>query len=120
MYYVSVRRHFDAAHGLRGYNGKCEKFHGHRFEVVARVAASQLDRLGMAYDFRALKKDLEPIIDRLDHTNLNETPPFDEINPSSENIARFIYDELKKSLKVRLESVEVWESPDAWATYEEG
>jgi 6-pyruvoyltetrahydropterin/6-carboxytetrahydropterin synthase len=73
----------------------------------------------MAYDFRALKNDLDPIIDHLDHTNLNETPPFDEINPSSENIARFIYDELKKSLKVHLESVEVWESPDAWATYRE-
>jgi 6-pyruvoyltetrahydropterin/6-carboxytetrahydropterin synthase len=117
MYLVSVRRHFDAAHALRGYGGKCERFHGHRFEVVAHVTASQLDRLGMAYDFRALKKDLDAIIDRLDHTNLNEIPPFDEINPSSENIARFIYDELKKSLKVRLESVEVWESPDAWVTY---
>lgn len=82
------------------------------------MAVSQLDRLGMTYDFRALKKDLEPIIDRLDHTNLNETPPFDAINPSSEKIARFIYDELRKHLNVRLESVEVWESPDSWVTYQ--
>jgi len=117
MYLVSVRRHFDAAHALRGYGGKCETIHGHRFQAVVHVATEELDEIGMAYDFTTLKKALNLILERLDHSNLNETPPFDEINPSSENIARFIYDELQKKLKVRLESVEVWESPDAWVTY---
>ena len=118
MYQVRVRRHFDAAHALRGYKGKCEAMHGHRYEVVVCLEADELDDTGLAYDFTALKAVLEPIIQRFDHTLLNEAPPFDKINPSSENIARVIYDELLRCIEgARLSAVEVWESPDAWATY---
>jgi 6-pyruvoyltetrahydropterin/6-carboxytetrahydropterin synthase len=118
MYQVRVRRHFDAAHALRGYKGKCEATHGHRYEVVVCLEADELDDKGLAYDFTALKLALDPIIERLDHTLLNGVPPFDSMNPSSENIARVIYEELLGSIEgARLSAVEVWESPDAWATF---
>ena len=120
MYEISVENHFDAAHFLRGYQGKCEALHGHRFRVVARVSASKLDAIGIAYDFTELKRHLNDIISRLDHTCLNEVPPFDETNPSSENIATNIYNELKVKLAgapVSLSGIQVWESPQAWVTY---
>lgn len=118
MYHVHVRRHFDAAHGLRGYRGKCENLHGHRWEIVVCVRSTALDDKGMAFDFTVLKRELDAVLEHLDHHNLNEIPPFDCINPSSENIARLVYDELKKRLpEVDLAYVEAWESPDAWAAY---
>ena len=120
MYQVSVERHFDAAHFLRGYQGKCEAMHGHRFRVVARVKSSGLNDIGMAYDFTALKKHLDDILARYDHACLNEVPPFDKTNPSSENIAVTIYDELNLKLAgapVSLSCVEVWESPQSGIAY---
>lgn len=118
MYEVRVKRHFDAAHALRGYQGKCEALHGHRYQVVVCVQADKVDEIGLAYDFTVLKVALGSIIERFDHANLNEVPPFDQLNPSSENIARVIYEELGESIKgVNLASVEVWESPDAWVRY---
>ncbi|MHB9032404.1 MAG: 6-carboxytetrahydropterin synthase QueD [Anaerolineae bacterium] len=118
MYRVSVRRHFDAAHWLRCYRGKCENVHGHRWEIVVSVEGSELDSEGMAFDFTTLKKALDRVLDQYDHRNLNEVPPFDTINPSSENIARVIYEQLSTALPgVRISQVESWESPDAWATF---
>ena len=120
MYEISVENHFDAAHFLRGYQGKCEALHGHRFRVVAKVSASKLDTTGLAYDFTELKQHLNDILSRFDHTCLNDVPPFDEINPSSENIAANIYNELKAKLAgapISISSIEVWESPQAWVTY---
>ena len=120
MYQVSVEQHFDAAHFLRGYRGKCEAMHGHRFRVVVRVRAGAVDELGMAYDFTELKKHLGEILSRLDHTCLNDRAPFDRINPSSENIAATIYDELRAMLAsapVSLACVEVWESPQSGVAY---
>ncbi len=120
MYQVSVRQHFDAAHYLRGYRGRCERVHGHRFQVVVAVQAQELDDTGLALDFVELKGYLGQILSRFDHALLNEVPPFDSINPSSENIASTIYDELKDKLRetpVFISSIEVWESPDARITY---
>ena len=120
MYEISAERHFDAAHALRGYRGKCETTHGHRFKVVARLAAENLDDIGIAFDFTELKKHLDGILAGLDHTNLSEVPPFDQINPSSENLAAFIYGELIKRLPagmVTLRTIEVWESPEQWVSY---
>ena len=120
MYQVSIERHIDAAHYLRGYQGKCEALHGHRYRVVVKVEAQQLDDIGLAYDFSTLKRHLDKILSRFDHTCLNDVPPFDKINPSSENIASTIYDELKPKLAgapVSISSVEVWESPDSWVAY---
>ncbi|MBM4462592.1 MAG: 6-carboxytetrahydropterin synthase QueD [Chloroflexi bacterium] len=120
MYEVSVREHFDAAHYLRGYQGKCEKVHGHRFQVVVNVRAGETDEVGMAYDFTKLRRQLGEIVSRFDHTCLNDMPPFDRINPSSENIASTICSELQVRLKeagVSLYSVQVWESPHSAVTY---
>jgi 6-pyruvoyltetrahydropterin/6-carboxytetrahydropterin synthase len=120
MYHVSVEKHFDAAHYLRDYHGKCEALHGHRYRVVAKVKASQVNEIGLAFDFTVLKQHLDDILSRFDHTCLNDVPPFDKINPSSENIASTIYNELEPKLAgtpVSLSSVEVWESPDSWVAY---
>jgi 6-pyruvoyltetrahydropterin/6-carboxytetrahydropterin synthase len=120
MYQISVENHFDAAHFLRGYQGKCEALHGHRFRVVVSVESSVLDDVGMAYDFTELKRHLADILERLDHTCLNDIPPFDKVNPSSENIASTVYDELKPKLAdapVTLSGVEVWESPQSRVRY---
>ena len=120
MYEISVEQHFDAAHSLRGYQGKCEALHGHRFRVVVRVRASGLDDIGLAYDFTELKRHLGDILARFDHTFLNDVPPFDKMNPSSENIARTTYTELEPKLAgtpASLSAVEVWESPQSGVTY---
>ena len=98
MYRVSIRDHFDAAHYLRGYGGRCERLHGHRFQVVVTLSREGLDDVGLAFDFTELKARLREILGRYDHACLNEIPPFDTLNPSSENIARVIYQELSRLL----------------------
>jgi 6-pyruvoyltetrahydropterin/6-carboxytetrahydropterin synthase len=120
MYQISIEQHFDAAHFLRGYQGKCEALHGHRFRVVVKIRASQVDDIGIAYDFTLLKRHLAGILARFDHTCLNDVPPFTEINPSSENIAVIIYGELQPRLDeapVAIADVEVWESPQSGVSY---
>lgn len=120
MYGITVEKHFDSAHYLRGYKGKCEEMHGHRYRVVVKIGAEKLDDIGLAYDFSDLKRHLKEIIDRFDHTCLNDVPPFDKINPSSENIAATIYQELMEKLTgdpVTLASVEVWETPHQGVIY---
>ncbi len=120
MYEVSVEEHFDAAHYLRGYQGKCENLHGHRFQVAVSLRVKQTDDIGLAYDFVSLKRKLKEILGRFDHTCLNDIPPFDKINPSSENIASTIYVELAALLqgeKVAISSIKVWESPKSCITY---
>ena len=122
MYEISVEQEFDAAHALRGYQGKCENLHGHRFRVAVTITATALNEIGLAYDFTVLKKRLGEVIGRLDHTSLNDVPPFDKINPSSENIATTIYNQMKSRLAdapVSLTKVEVWESPTSRAEYRE-
>ncbi len=120
MYQISVEQHFDAAHFLRGYQGKCEALHGHRFRVVIKIKTSRVNDIGIAYDFIELKQHLGDILVRFDHTCLNDVPPFDKINPSSENIASIIYNELKPKLAgapASLSCVEVWESPQSGVAY---
>ena len=120
MYRISVEQHFDAAHYLRGYQGKCEAMHGHRYKVVVKVDKSTLNDIGLAYDFVELKKHLAGVIARFDHTCLNDAPPFDKLNPSAENIAADIYKELKSRLEgapVTIANVEVWESPQTGVIY---
>ncbi len=120
MYELSVEQQFDAAHYLRGYGGKCEALHGHRYRVVVKIKSSQLNDIGIAYDFTELKQHLASILSRFDHTCLNDVPPFDKINPSAENIATTIYNELKPRLAgepVSISGVEVWESPQSGVVY---
>ncbi len=120
MYQITVEQHFDAAHFLRDYQGKCESMHGHRYRVLAKIKASELNEIGIAYDFTVLKKHLADIIARFDHTCINEVKPFDTINPSAENIAVTIYNELKPRLveaPVSISYIEVWETPQNGACY---
>ena len=122
MYILSVEREFDAAHYLRGYQGRCERLHGHRYRVMAHITAEKLDKTGMALDFTMLKKTLQEVLEKYDHLCLNEVAPFKKINPSAENIAATVYKELRRRLPkgVMLESVDVWESPEAYATFRPG
>jgi 6-pyruvoyltetrahydropterin/6-carboxytetrahydropterin synthase len=119
MYQVSVEGHFDAAHYLRDYGGKCENVHGHRFKVVVTLKATKLNEIGLAYDFVELKHHLSEVLAQFDHTSLNDVLPFDKLNPSSENIAVTIYDQLKGRFSegASLSNVEVWESPQSFVTY---
>ena len=123
MYVVSVQAHYDSAHFLRTYKGKCEKLHGHRYVVEAALMAEELQENGLAYDFVDVKKHLRELADWLDHENINELPPFTEIEPSAENQARFFFDELKTrmpdGMKDALLYTRVWETPTQWAQYSE-
>ena len=120
MYQLFVEEHFDAAHYLRDYHGKCENLHGHRFKVIARLEASTLGEAGLAYDFAQLKRHLREILGRFDHSCLNDSVPFDKIAPSCENIAATIYGELQPCIPeslVKLACIEVWESPASGVAY---
>jgi len=120
MYEVVVEQHFEAAHFLRGYKGKCENIHGHRYSVVVRIRSSVLNEIGLAYDFTDVKRYLREILARYDHASLNDIEPFDKINPSAENIASAIYHQLKTRLPAgpaRLAAVEVWENPEQGIIY---
>ena len=120
MYQLFVEEHFDAAHYLPDYHGKCENLHGHRFKVIARLEAAGLDETGIAYDFAQLKQHLRDVLSRFDHTCLNNVSPLDRIGPSSENIAVTIYDALQPRFvqsPVELVSIEVWESPTSGVAY---
>ena len=114
MYEIVIENHFDAAHFLRGYKGKCENIHGHRYTIRVRLKAAKLNDIGLAYDFTDAKRYLKEILERFDHVSLNDTPPFDRINPSAENIAETIYNELKSKMAgepVTVSAVEAWETP---------
>ncbi len=119
MYELVLKTHFAAAHNLREYHGNCERLHGHNWHIEVRLVGRKLNRLGMLIDFRDAKRLLKQVTDRLDHNYLNEVPPFDRTNPTTENIARFIFDELAKTLPkgVRPASVTSWESQGCGVTY---
>ena len=118
MYKVRVEGVFSSAHNLRGYKGKCEALHGHNWKVEVVVSSEKLDKIGMLMDFKLLKEKLNTILEGLDHKYLNKQKPFDKINPTSENIARYIYDSLKLKIP-NLSSVTVWENNTSSAIYEE-
>lgn len=118
---LTVRSEFAASHALRNYRGKCENIHGHNFAVEAVVQGDTLTRdTELLLDFSDIKRDLKIILDTLDHRDLNSTPPFDAINPSSENLARYIFKELAPYVEqhgVRVHSVTVSERSAQSATY---
>jgi 6-pyruvoyltetrahydropterin/6-carboxytetrahydropterin synthase len=121
MYEVSVDETFAAGHALRAYHGKCENVHGHNYRVRVTLEGEQLDAAGLLVDFVELKRVLRAIIDRLDHTFLNDIPPFDKLNPSAENMARYFYDEMVQGLgagnAARVAEVKIWETDTATAAY---
>jgi len=118
MFNIKVAASFSSAHNLRGYKGQCEDLHGHNWKVVVKVAAKNLCKIGMVMDFRIVKDELNKIIDKLDHKYLNNISYFKKVNPTSENIAKYIYDFLKNKITC-LKSVTVWESDNCSATYHE-
>ncbi|MDR1518739.1 MAG: 6-carboxytetrahydropterin synthase QueD [Planctomycetota bacterium] len=122
MYHLQVEEFFAAAHQLRGYRGKCENLHGHNWRVKAEVYGEKLDQLGMLADFGVVKDILRQTLERLDHRLLNETPPFDQINPTSENLARSLFEALGAKLpeNVGIARVTVWESDKCAASYSAG
>ncbi|MDI6731018.1 MAG: 6-carboxytetrahydropterin synthase QueD [Candidatus Margulisbacteria bacterium] len=116
MYTLTIESSFSSAHALRGYQGPCENLHGHTWKVEVRLAGDKLNHLGLLVDFREVKASLNAVIGQFDHQNLNDLPQFKEINPSCENIARIIFEQLKPEIPL-LDSVTVWESPSTSATY---
>lgn len=122
MFDIFVKTHFSAGHHLREYPGNCERPHGHNWKIVVTVRATELDRLGMAVDFRVVKNAVREVVEILDHRDLNEHPDFHDANPSSENIAVFIFENLKKSLtseRYAPYSVEVRETDNCGVIYRE-
>jgi 6-pyruvoyltetrahydropterin/6-carboxytetrahydropterin synthase len=120
MFEVSVEQTFAAGHALRNYHGKCENVHGHNYRVQVTIQGPQLDAIGLLVDFVEVKRLMKEVVDRLDHQFINDLAPFDEINPSAENMARYFYDEISRGLgdgPVRLGEVKIWETDTASATY---
>ena len=120
MYELTVDTHFDAAHCLRGYEGSCSRVHGHTWNVSVTVAAEEVGELGLSMDFRDIAARLDDEVRELDHRNLNDLPAFADLNPTAENIARYLYDRLTERFDVtavRVVSVTVGESERYRVTY---
>lgn len=119
---VMIERNFSSAHQLRGYRGKCENLHGHNYKVEIYVRGRRLNEIGLLVDFAELKAAADEVIEELDHRNLNEIPPFDrELNPSAENLARYILERVAARIddeRVRVYKVRCFETPTSVATYQ--
>jgi len=121
MFEVTIEETFAAGHALRNYRGKCENVHGHNYRCQVTLEGAELDSIGLLVDFVELKRVVHGVLDRMDHQWLNEFPPFDVLNPSAENMAKYIYDEVSEGLKtrqgVRVGAIRLWETDTASATY---
>jgi 6-pyruvoyltetrahydropterin/6-carboxytetrahydropterin synthase len=121
MFEVSVEQTFAAGHALRNYKGKCENVHGHNYKVRITIEGEQLDSTGLLVDFLDVKRLMGGAIEYLDHRFINDLPPFDEVNPSAENIAKYFYDRVSEGLSganpVRVAEVRVWETDTSSAVY---
>ena len=120
MYDITVETGFSSAHFLRNYEGKCERLHGHNYKVRVTVSAAELNEQGLAIDFKKLKESVNKFIEKFDHVNLNELPEFRDYNPTTENIARIIFEGLEKIINgetVCMKKVSVGETDGNYATY---
>ena len=122
MYVLKIVTDFASAHSLRDYPGDCARLHGHNWQVEVSVCSQVLDDSGIAIDFREIKKQTKLVVKRLDHQYLNEIKPFDVLNPTAENIAKYFFDEIallitNKDIKVK--EVMIWETPRSAVTYSE-
>ena len=121
-YTLKIVTDFASAHTLRDYPGACSRMHGHNWKTEVEVIATTLDEIGMGIDFKAIKRATSQVTEELDHRYLNEIVPFDQINPTAENIAAYIYQgvgELINSERVRIKAVTLWETERACVRYEE-
>jgi 6-pyruvoyltetrahydropterin/6-carboxytetrahydropterin synthase len=120
VYEIHVKDHFSAAHALRGYDGNCSRVHGHNWIIEAFVQCRRLNSIGIGIDFRDVRETLKSVLKNLDHANLNDLVEFGSVNPTSENIARLLYQELQRRLgsdHVRVSRVTVCETPGCGSTY---
>lgn len=121
-YTLKVVTDFAASHSLRNYEGACQRMHGHNWKVEVEVAATKLNDVGMGIDFKAIKRATKEVLEGLDHYHLNDIPPFDELNPTAENIASFLYEAIGNRINaefIRVSAVTVWETERACVRYTE-
>ena len=122
MFEVMIERNFSSAHQLRGYRGKCENLHGHNYKIEIYARGRELDNIGLLVDFGELKTAADEVVQYLDHRNINELPPFDvELNPSAENLARYILERVASRVgdeRVQVYKVRCFETPTSVATYQ--
>jgi len=122
MFEVMIERNFSSAHQLRGYRGKCENLHGHNYKIEIYARGRELDRTGLLVDFVELKAAADEVVNYLDHRNINELPPFDEeLNPSAENLARYILERVASRVgdgRAQVYKVRCFETPTSVATYQ--
>ncbi|MDQ6994931.1 MAG: 6-carboxytetrahydropterin synthase QueD [Mariprofundaceae bacterium] len=119
-YELSIKSHFSAAHQLRDYPGDCARLHGHNWHVELFVTCQDLDELGLAVDYKIMKKQLKEALEKWDHYNLNDIPPFDSINPSSENVARLLFEDMCQRLnheRLQVSRISISETCTAKVTY---
>lgn len=122
MYEISIKTSFSSAHQLTGYNGACENLHGHNWTVEVFVRTNKLDEIGLGIDYKILKDHTDSILRKLDHENINKIAPFDKINPSSENIARWLFQELSTEINtgnLKVFRVNIKETENFSASYSE-
>ena len=120
MFEVSVEYSFAAGHSLRAYKGKCENVHGHNYKVRVTLAGEKLNAAGLLMDFVELRTEIKALVERLDHRFLNDIPPFDRLNPSAENLAKYFCDEIETQARnqgLQVHAVTVWETDTTSATY---
>jgi 6-pyruvoyltetrahydropterin/6-carboxytetrahydropterin synthase len=119
---VMIERNFSSAHQLRGYKGKCENLHGHNYKIEIYARGEELDNIGLLVDFGELKEAADQVVQYLDHRNINELEPFDEeLNPSAENLARYILERVSAQVgdeRVQVYKVRCFETPTSVATYQ--
>jgi 6-pyruvoyltetrahydropterin/6-carboxytetrahydropterin synthase len=122
MFVLKIVTDFASAHSLRNYPGDCSRLHGHNWGVEVMVYSNKLDEKGIAIDFREIKKQTKVVVKRLDHQYLNEIKPFNVLNPTAENIAKYFFDEVGSLINnqdVGVKEVTIWETPRASVTYSE-
>ncbi|HUS04988.1 MAG TPA: 6-carboxytetrahydropterin synthase QueD [Bryobacteraceae bacterium] len=124
MFEVSVEQTFAAGHALRNYKGKCENVHGHNYKVQITIAGERLNSIGLLVDFLEVKRLMKGVVDYLDHQFINDLRPFDTLNPSAENMAKYFYDEVSRGIEasepevpVRIAQVKIWETDVTNAVY---
>jgi|SRR6187402_754153 len=125
MFEVTVEATFSSGHYLRNYRGKCENPHGHNYKVLVTLVGKELDASGLLLDFKLLKQVMRPVVDYLDHQMINDLKPFDTVNPSAENLAKYFFDETNKQLfemsdgRVTVKQSTIYETDTSMATYYE-
>lgn len=122
MFVLKIVTDFASAHSLRNYPGDCARLHGHNWQVEVSVCSEILDENGLAIDFREIKKQTKMVVKRLDHQYLNEIKPFDVLNPTAENIAKYFFDEIALIIStelIKVKEVTIWETPRSAVTYSE-